>query len=78
MCLTIHAVHFYDGRLVCSQGKVINGFIVRYLDVRGRALLKNSNEVAQELRAQFDSDRRQTVFYVFLFQGLLELVLRYS
>lgn len=57
MCLTIHAVHFYDMRLVCSQSNMIIGFIVRYLDVHGRVLLENSVEVAQELRAQFDRDR---------------------
>lgn len=75
MCLTIHAVHFYEGRLVCSPDKVINGFIVRYLDVRGRILLKDSAEVAQRLRAQLDSDRWQTGVNVLLLQGLLELML---
>jgi hypothetical protein len=55
--LTIHTVHFYDWRLVCPQVKVINGFVVGYLDVHGRTLLQNGIEIAQELCAQFDSDR---------------------
>lgn len=76
MCLTIHNVHFYDWPLVCSYGFVHNGFIVRYLDIRGRVLLENSIEVAQELRAQLDGDRWRAVLIIFLLQGLLELVLR--
>ena len=38
--------------------KVIKGLVVGYLDVHGRILLKNRVDVAQELRAQLDSDRR--------------------
>jgi len=78
MCLTIHAVHFYNRRLVCSRRKTIKGLVVGYLDVHGRVLLENRVEIVYELRAQFDSDRWQSGVTVLLLQGLLELVLCYG
>jgi hypothetical protein len=75
--LTIHAVHFYGTRISLFPVGVINGSIVRYLDVGRRVLLEGGVNVAQKLRAVFDSDRGQIGVMILFLECLLELVLHY-
>jgi hypothetical protein len=76
MFLTIHSVHFYGSRLVCSRPTTDDGIVVRYLYVHGRVLLKNSIKMAEELRASIHGNGQQSGIMVFLLQRLFELQLR--
>lgn len=76
MCLTIQPVHFYNWRLVCSRGQVINCLVVGYLDVHRSVLLEDRVDIGYELGAQFHRHWRQPSLEVFFLQSLLELVLR--